>query len=395
MIVPVGATSGVSTGSSVTTGSRTWTAGNIVVCGFHGANGATAVNSISASGGAIRAFGMPAAIRNSSPALETWIVFIDTGFTGTLTGNLSGSDNSVFTASEYSGVTGFGVGNSSAPTSTANPSISLTFSDAVGAPWTVAVFSANSATNPTANVGNLRVANNQTNVTGALVDNVTNTCSVTHASANWGIGIIELYDGGSDLGNGVYSLGGAGGGTNGYGDGYNGFTYGVGFTTGSNPAGYTLNSASIITNNMGSGAANLRAAVYDDDADPGKDLVADGGNLPFGVAAGAGAGIVHVSPLSGTLLPNTNYWATFNNDTATVAYRFDDSVGPYTGTSAFFVASTFGTPPNPWGSRTQEDSGGHIWVHVTPIVVNTPRGILRDNDGVMLRSGSGRLLRVA
>lgn len=384
-------TAGTSTGTTVTTGSRTWTTGNVVVLGFATSNGALAVNSISASGGTIRAFAMPACIRNSSPGEETWVVFIDSGFTGTITANVSGSANHVLAAGEYSGVTGFGVGNSSAPTSTANPSLSLSAFSGGGAPWTVGVFVANSATDSTAGTGNLRSVGNLTNVTVAIVDNTSTTCAVTHASANWGIGVLELYDGGSELGNGVYTLTGTG--SNGYASGYNGFQYGVSFTTGSNPDGYTLNSASVITNDAGN-TGNLRAAVYDNDADPGKDLVADSGSAAFGIPAGSGTANVHVAALTATLLPSTTYHVTWNNDTSAIALRLDDTTFA-AGTTARYIASAYGAPPDPWGSLSTEAAGPHMWVHVTAIAAAAvPPGNLLANNGRWLRGNDGRPLKV-
>lgn len=362
-------TSGVSTGTTVTTGSATWTTGNIVIVGFHPSNGSIAVNTMTSSGGTIRWFTHPSAVSNASPGLETWIGFIDSGFTGTITGNLSGSTNSVLTASEYSGVTSIGIGARSTPAATANPSQSLAAFTGSGAPWTVCNFTCNNNTNPTSNVGNLRTAGNQTNVAGAMVDNTTVTCSVTHASATWAIGIIELYDGGIDYGNGAYSFGGAGGGTNGYlGGGYQNFYYGARFTTGSNPAGYRLASLACFTSNTGSNSANYRGAVYDNDADPGKDLVADTGSFAFGTAGGSGSANLHIGAAAGqTLDPNTDYYVVFNTDHTTTGYRADDINATYTGATSYYTATTFGAPPNPWGTTSTEASGGHMWVHVDAI----------------------------
>lgn len=361
---------GTGAATTATTGSATWTTGNTILISSAVSNGGIAVNTISTSGGTVRWFAVPSSIRNSSPGLETWVGFIDTGWTGTITHNLSGSTNSVICAAEYSGVGGIGVGNSSAPAATANPSISLTTSGADT--WVVGCFAANDTTAYTAGTGNLRASGSLTNVGGALVDNPsdtivggTGTASVTHSSATWGIGIIELYDGGLNIGNGAYSFGGSG--TNGYATGdYNNVQAGVSFTTGNNANGYTLNSASVFTNDAGT-TGSLRTAIYTNAADPNKALVAQGGPAAFGIPAGTGTPNIHAIPLVATLAANTTYWVTWNNNLSTIAYRLDDTAFA-SGTLDRYILVTFGSAPSPWGTTTTELGGPHMWVHVTPIV---------------------------
>lgn len=361
-------TAGTGTGTATTTGSRTWTAGNVVVVASSVSNGNIAVNSITSSGGAITWFALPAAIRNTSPGNETWFGVITTGFTGTITQNLSGSTNSVINAAEFSGTVACGIGNSSAPVSTADPSISLTTSG--GNTWVVGTFTANDTAAFTAGTGTLSTSATLTNVGGALVYNASNaaiggtgTASVTHASASWGIGLIELYDGGIDYGNGAYSLGGPG--TNGYSGGYNNFQTGVSLTTGANAGGYTLNSASLITNHAGN-SGDLRCALYDNDASPGKDLIVQGGPLAFGIPAGTGTPNIHTIALASALAANTTYWITWNNNNSSIAMRIDDTSFS-AGTLDIFATATFGAAPDPLGAESQENGGPHMWVHVSPV----------------------------
>jgi len=358
-------TAGTGNTNAPVTGSFTPAVGDIIICTLASAAGATAVNSITASTATIVAMALPACIRNSSPAEELWVLFV-TAISGatTLTANLSATDQCVFNASGYAGAVGVGIGNSSAPATTANPSISVTRNAADSI--TVAGFSANTNAAFTAGTGNLRNSGTSSTVVGgAIVDNAGDSCSVTHASATWGIGIVELYGSAEiQLGNGVNGL--AGTGTNGYVAAFDGNYDGVSFTTGGNAGGYTLLSAHVITNAAGS-TGNLRSAVYDNTASPNRVRIVDSGaSLAFGTPAGTGTPNQHVQTISATLNANTTYVIMWNNDTATIAYRMDDTTGA-AGITDRFRAVAFGAAPNPLGAETTETFGPHMYVTMVPI----------------------------
>lgn len=299
-----------------------------------------------------------------------WVIRILTGFTGTIAVNQSIANNANTILSEYAGTLSVGFQMRSTPT-TADPSQTITLTQRRhGRPRIVGAFTCNNGTPCTAGIGNLREAPTQGGATtGALVDSDGDTISVTHANATWADGIIELYAGGSDAGNGAYSFGGSG--TNGYmtAGWFQNFYTGVPFTTGSAPYGYWLNSASLLTNNAGSGAANFRAAIYNDNAEPLKALIADSGIKPFGTAGGSGTPSLHVAPFFSDIIlpPNTPHHVAWNTDSATAQYRVDDTTTA-AGTLDRNLSLAFGVPPDPWGATSTDNAGPHMWVHLTPVL---------------------------
>lgn len=129
-------------------------------------------------------------------------------------------------------------------------------------------------------------------------------------------------------------------------NGWSNFQAGRSCTTGGNSAGYTVQSCSI---RLGAEptAANIRCAIYNNTADPNKALLCQGGPQ----AATPNATNTITLSGCGTLTASTVYWITHNNDQNDLAYR-DVNATACTGvTTDFFVASTFGAAPNPWGTR--------------------------------------------
>lgn len=145
---------------------------------------------------------------------------------------------------------------------------------------------------------------------------------------------------------------------------YNDFQDGVLCTTGGNAGGYTVESCGVI---LGAAAGNIRCAVYDGIADP-KSLLCQSASQAVNDVALNTLSLTAAS--CGNLAPNYPYWVTFNLDNAATAYaKIDGTNNACTGAanSSFFVASTFGAAPNPWGTRTGEACQHSMRLTLTPV----------------------------
>ncbi len=153
--------------------------------------------------------------------------------------------------------------------------------------------------------------------------------------------------------------------------GFNDFQDGQSCVTGANGAGYTVNNCQI---RITTAAGNLRCAIYDNTADPNKALLCQAG--PQATTTG-----INTLTLSGcgTLSASTTYWISFNTSSATTAYTAGVA-GCASGITDFFVASTFGAAPSPWGTRTSETCDLRMWMNLT--AVSGGRGLFRPAEPV-------------
>jgi len=191
--------------TTCTTGSATWTGGNVIVIVAAIRTATSTVSSITQSAGSNTYTFESAASGNNTVRVEMWTAINIAGGTFTISVNLSASSKVVCAAAEYSGVGSFA--NATFTTaSVANPSFNVTVS---ANSWCSAGFVGQGTGTFTAGGGtNLRGnavssgGSASSNVGGAQVDAgpvgvPPCTVSVTNSDTTWALGGIELVPGGA------------------------------------------------------------------------------------------------------------------------------------------------------------------------------------------------------